>query len=117
MSGRGIWARLVTGAVVVAPLAVVATTAPALAAAESETYLSYVSAPGDYIGQGRSGTLVAPTQFRISGTAGSVTVSADTGSEWWDVTLAAPKGQQRTTGSYENATRALFNSTSGKSKD
>ena len=113
MSGRGIWARLVTGAVVVAPLAVVATTAPALAAAESETYLSYVSAPGDYIGQGRSGTLVAPTQFRISGTAGSVTVSADTGSEWWDVTLAAPKGQQLTTGSYENATRAPFNSTSG----
>ena len=113
MSGRGIWARLVTGAVVVAPLALVAATAPALAAAESETYLSYVSAPGDFIGQGRSGTLVAPTQFRISGTAGSVTVSADTGSEWWDVTLAAPKGQQLTTGSYENATRAPFNSTSG----
>lgn len=113
MRGRGFWARLMTGAVVVAPLALMAATAPATAAGESETYLSYVSAPGDYIGQGRSGTLAAPTQFRISGTAGSVTVSADTGTEWWDVTLAAPTGQQLTTGSYENATRAPFNSTSG----
>ncbi|GAA2162547.1 hypothetical protein GCM10009845_14450 [Pedococcus bigeumensis] len=113
MGGRGIWTRLVTATIVVAPLALVAVTGPATAATESETYLSYVSAPGDYVGQGRSGTLAAPTPFRISGTAGSVTVSADTGSEWWDVTLAAPTGQQLTTGSYENATRAPFNSTYG----
>ena len=113
MGGRGIWARLVTAAIVAAPFAVVAVTTPAAAATESETYLSYVSMPGDYIGQGRSATLAAPTQFTIRGTAGSVTVSADTGSEWWDVTLAAPTGQQLTTGSYENATRAPFNSTSG----
>ena len=113
MRGRGIWARLVTGAVVAAPLALVAVTAPAVAAGESETYVSYVSAPGDYIGQGRIATLAAPTQFSIRGTAGSVTVSADAGSEWWDFTLAAPTGQQLTTGSYENATRAPFNSTYG----
>lgn len=113
MRGRGIWVRLVTGAVVAAPLALVAGTAPVAAATGSETYLSYVSTPGDYIGQGRSATLAGPGQFTIRGTAGSVTVSVDTGSEWWDVTLAAPTGQQLTTGSYENATRAPFNSTYG----
>jgi hypothetical protein len=38
-----------------------------------------------------------------------VSFSADTGTEWWDVTLAAPRGQQLTTGIYENAARAPFN--------
>lgn len=113
MRGRGIWVRLVAGAIVAGPLATVAVTAPAMAATESETYLSYVSAPGDYIGQGRSDTLAAPTPFTIRGTAGSVTVSVDAGSQWWDVTLAAPTGQQLTTGSYENVTRAPFNSAYG----
>lgn len=113
MRGRGFWVRLVAGAIVTAPLAGMAVPAPAVATTESETYLSYVSTPGDYIGQGRSDTLAAPTPFTIRGTAGSVTVSVDTGSQWWDVTLAAPTGQQLTTGSYENVTRAPFNSTYG----
>jgi hypothetical protein len=109
MRARVLWGRLVAGAVLVAPLAGVAMSGPAQALAETETYFSYASQSGDYIGQGRTGTLSAPTQFGIGGTAGSVSFSADTGTEWWDVTLAAPRGQQLTTGIYENAARAPFN--------
>ena len=73
------------------------------------TSFSYVSQPGDYIGQGQSGTLSDASQFRVSGTQGKLSVYVDTGTEWWDVTLAAPRGQQLTTGVYTNATRAGFN--------
>ena len=109
MRARALWGRVVVGAVLAAPMAGVAASAPAQAMAETETYFSYASQPGDYIGQGQTATLAAPTQFAIGGTAGSVSFSADTGTEWWDVTLAAPRGQQLTTGIYENAARAPFN--------
>ena len=109
MRARALWVRVVVGAVLAAPMAGVAASAPAQAMAETETYFSYASQPGDYIGQGQTATLTAPTQFAIGGTAGSVSFSADTGTEWWDVTLAAPRGQQLTTGIYENAARAPFN--------
>ena len=109
MRARALWGRVVVGAVLAAPMAGVAASAPAQAMAETETYFSYASQPGDYIGQGQTATLTAPTQFAIGGTAGSVSFSADTGTEWWDVTLAAPRGQQLTTGIYENAARAPFN--------
>lgn len=109
MRVRALWGRVVVGAVLAAPLAAVAATAPAQAMAETETYFSYASQPGDYIGQGQTATLTAPTAFGIGGTAGSVSFSADTGSQWWDVTLAAPRGEQLTTGVYENAARAPFN--------
>ncbi|HEX5524864.1 MAG TPA: Ig-like domain-containing protein [Pedococcus sp.] len=109
MRARALWGRVVAGAVLAAPMAGVAGTAPAQAVAETETYFSYASQPGDYIGQGQTATLTAPTGFAIGGTAGSVSFSADTGSEWWDVTLAAPRGAQLTTGVYENAARAPFN--------
>ena len=109
MRARALWGRVVVGAVLAAPMAGVAASAPAQAMAEAETYFSYASQPGDYIGQGQTATLTAPTQFAIGGTAGSVSFSADTGTEWWDVTLAAPRGQQLTTGIYENAARAPFN--------
>ena len=113
MGARGFWARVLGAALVAAPLAAVATASPANAATTGVTSFSYVSQSGDYIGQGRSGTLSDPSQFRISGTAGLVTVGIDTGSEWWSVGLAAPRGQQLTTGTYENVTRAGFNTTYG----
>ena len=111
MRARALWGRLVVGAVLAAPMAGAAAAAPAQAVMETETYFSYASQSGDYIGQGRTGTLTAPTEFAIGGTAGSVSFSADTGTEWWDVTLAAPRGQQLTSGVYENAARAPFNDT------
>jgi hypothetical protein len=113
MGARGFWAKVLGAALVAAPLAAVATTSSATAATTGVTSFSYTSQPGDYIGQGRSGTLSDPSQFRISGTAGLVTVGIDTGSEWWSVGFAAPRGQQLTTGTYENVTRAGFNTTYG----
>ncbi len=113
MRGRGFWARLMTGAVVAAPLAMVAVAAPAEAVGATETSFSYVSSAGDYIGQGRTGALTDPAQFRISGTSGLVTVSIDAGSEWWSLDFSAPRGEQLGTGSYENISRARFNTTYG----
>ena len=104
MGVRGLWARVLVGAVVAAPLAGVAMAASA-GAAGGVTSLSYVSHPGDYIGQGASGTLDDPFQFQISGNAGRLTVSVDTGSESWAVSLTAPVGQQLSTGTYEGAAR------------
>ena len=109
MRARALWGRLAVGAAVAAPLVAVAPIAPAQGVGETETFFSYVSQAGDYVGQGQARTLTAPTTFAVSGTAGSVQFSADAGSEWWDVTLAAPRGQQLTTGVYENAARAPFN--------
>ena len=111
LGGRGFWARLLVGTVVVAPLTAVAVAAPASAAGESETYFSWVSTAGDWIGQGGQGTLTAPTQFSMTGTAGSLRFQADTGTDYWTVALAAPRGQQLSTGVYENAARAGFNDT------
>lgn len=90
---------------------VLASGAPAVASDGTLTSFSYTSQSGDYIGQGGSGTLTAPTTFRLSGTAGSLRFTADAGSEYWDVTLAAPKGQQLSTGVYQSALRAPFNDT------
>ncbi len=53
MRARALWGRVVVGAVLAAPLAAVAASAPARAMAETETYFSYASQPGDYIGQGQ----------------------------------------------------------------
>ena len=110
--GRGLWARVLAAAIVTAPLTLTAV-APAGAATTGVTSFSYVSQPGDYVGQGRSGSITDPAQFRISGTAGFVTVGIDTGTERWDIALAAPRGQQLTTGAYENISRAGFNTTYG----
>ena len=86
---------------------------PAKAAATSAdpvTSFAFTSDPGEYVGQGQSRTYTpAGSVFGIQGTAGSVTVSVDAGSEWWDVTLAAPAGAELSPGSYQNVGRAPFN--------
>lgn len=65
MRACALWGRVVVGAVLAAPMAGVAATAPAQAMAETETYFSYASQPDDYIGQGQTATLTAPTEFAI----------------------------------------------------
>ena len=111
MSGRRPLSVCVAAALVAGP--VVGWAVPAHAATESESSFSYVSQVGDYIGQGGAGTISDPEQLTMSGTAGSLTFRADTGSEYWSVSLAAPKGEQLTTGSYENVSRAPFNDAYG----
>lgn len=77
--------------------------------------LSFVSDPGDYIGQGWTLLHEAPTSsfsptfdsarnhlsFRIVSSDGLDTLD-------WSLDFAAPKGQQLTTGTYVNATRYPF---------
>ena len=83
---------------------------PAQAADATVTSFAFTSDAGDYVGGGQPRSYTPPgATFRIQGTAGSVRVSVDTGSEWWDVALAAPAGGQLSPGSYQNAARAPFN--------
>jgi hypothetical protein len=83
---------------------------PAQAADATVTSFAVASDAGDYIGGGQSRSYAPPgATFRIQGTAGSVRVSIDAGTEWWDVTLAAPAGGQLSPGTYQNAARAPFN--------
>lgn len=83
---------------------------PARAADATVTSFAFTSDAGDDIGGGQSRSYAPPAAtFAIRGTAGSVRVSLDAGSEWWDVTLAAPAGGQLSPGSYQNAVRAPFN--------
>jgi hypothetical protein len=77
--------------------------------------LSFVSDPGDYIGQGWTVLHEAPTStitptldpsrnhvsFRIAGSDGLTTLD-------WSLDFAAPQGQQLATGTYLNATRYPF---------
>jgi hypothetical protein len=71
-------------------------------AAVTVTELSYVSQPGDAIGNGLSATYAPPTStFSLRGTAGGIEVYVVTGSQWWGLRVAAPRGSQLRTGRYE----------------
>ena len=92
------WSRLWRGAA----------TAPAQALAETETYFSYTSQPGDYVGQGQTGNLTAPTQFAIGGgRLGELQRRHRLGVVGRHP--SPPRGEQLTTGVYENVARAPFN--------
>jgi hypothetical protein len=81
---------------------------PAAAAAPQTSY-SFVSTPGDYIGQGVSSNYAPPTAtITIGGTASSLTVSVRTSTESWNITLAAPSGERLRPASYLNAERSAF---------
>ena len=111
---QGNRSRLTVAALGLAALAAPAVLAAgsATAATETETYLSFTSDPGDYIGQGQTHSYTqADSTFTVSGTAGQLRLSVDGGSDWWSLTLAAPAGQQLTTGRYSSTTRAPFNTT------
>lgn len=87
-------------------------TAPAWAQAEG-TSLSFVSEPGDYIGQGQSLTFTpadAGFTAMVSSDQRQVAVSIAPGGSSWTLNLAAPEGQQLVSGAYENATRWPFQS-------
>ncbi len=78
------------------------------------TFLSYVSSPGDYIGQGQT--------RRYTLTDGSwranidpygrgpnhISVAFDGATSWWRLELGAPAAKKLAVGTYENATRWPF---------
>jgi hypothetical protein len=93
--------------------AVVASPTASAAADSPVTAFAFTSDPDDYVGQGQTRSVAPPAAaFTIQGTAGSVRVSVNAGSESWDVTLAARSGEQLSPGSYQNALRAPFNGAS-----
>jgi hypothetical protein len=68
-----------------------------------------VSAPGDYIGQGQTEKYVAPpATITLNGDAGDVTMSVSSGSDNWNVEIAAPRGRVLEPGQYGHAERAPF---------
>lgn len=79
------------------------------AASAAQTVLTYVSEPGDYIGQGQEATFT-PTDgsFRTSTTFGngvSVAFNTPTFSHFWTLNVGAADGQTLVAGSYENTER------------
>jgi hypothetical protein len=104
---RGVASAL--GAAVVSALLVTLTPAAALAAPQADTSYSFRSEAGDYIGAGQTRSYKAPpATISASGTAESLTVAVTSGSDWWYVDLAAPRGETLHPGTYRNAERAAF---------
>ncbi|MFH9423280.1 hypothetical protein [Streptomyces sp. NPDC017529] len=85
-----------------------ATPAAAAAGPTPVTSYAYTSVAGDYIGQGRAGTYREPAaEITMAGDAGYARVSVRAPGEWWEIDLAAPKGERLRPGVYRNAERAV----------
>ena len=100
--------RTLRVAAVVVALALV----PLTAAAEDGTFFSFVSDPGDFVGQGQSGSFTPDTSsFTSSQSNDGNHVSAflfPFAGGFWMLDFAAPAGQPLAPGVYENATRWPF---------
>ncbi|MBZ5589003.1 MAG: hypothetical protein LAO05_10615 [Acidobacteriia bacterium] len=76
----------------------------------AQTFLTFTSDQGDYVGQGQAWTLTpADGTITAPAAAGSVGVHF-TGSTRWDLYFAAPAGSALVPGMYEGATRDGFQS-------
>ncbi|ONI77814.1 hypothetical protein ALI144C_30730 [Actinosynnema sp. ALI-1.44] len=83
------------------------------AAGPTNAEFTYVSAVGDYVGGGDTQHVTSENgDFTVRSSAGSVEVMAlyqrDGQLTFVNITLAAPRGQVITTGTYEGARRAAF---------
>jgi hypothetical protein len=103
--------RLILGIVVLAAPGMVS-----VAKAQSNTFLSFVSEPGDFIGMGQSLTVTpadgAAFTAQVSQDGGQIAITVFPPNTFWFVHLAAPAGQPLAPGSYESATRWPFQSPS-----
>jgi hypothetical protein len=80
-------------------------------AAAPNTFFSFSSDPGDYIGGGQQTSYSPPTsEITLTGNNSFARVSVEpaTGG-WWDIEFAAPAGQRLRPGVYTNAERYPFN--------
>ena len=103
-------AAVALAALVAALAGVVVTPTASAVPGDPVTSFAFTSDAGEYIGLGATSAYAPPdATFRIQGTAGSLTVSVTTATEWWYVTLAAPSGGQLAPGSYQNVARAPSN--------
>lgn len=104
--------QLVSFALSFAMVALVTTsTSTWVSTANAQTFLSYTSQPGDYIGQGQSRTFT-PTDSGFSSMISQdnreIAVSVLPSGSFWYLHLAAPEGQKLLPGVYEGATRWPF---------
>lgn len=79
--------------------------------ANAQTFLSYTSEPGDYIGQGQSRVFTpAESSFSsmISQDNREIAVTVFPAGSFWHLHMAAPEGQKLLPGVYEGATRWPF---------
>lgn len=77
------------------------------------TFIHLKSEPGDFIGQGIEQTLTTDVgAFTAINSLNVVTINFN-GSTWWNLSFAAPQGQQLQPGPYEGATRYPFQSPTG----
>ena len=102
-------------AIVIALAQVPARVAAAEAASPSLTSFSYVSSPGDPVGQGQSATLAPPTATFSLGAAqaghatfGSIGIGIDTPSTHWGISIQAAYNAQLHPGTYANTSTADF---------
>lgn len=73
------------------------------------TSYSFVSEKGDYIGMGNSQSFSTPSDvITLTGSASDLTVHVNPNNEYWNIQLAAPRGQRLQPGVYLNAERAPF---------
>ena len=71
--------------------------------------LSTISEAGDYIGQGETHSYAgSEISSRVSTDMRQITVNVNSGTHWFVLTLAAPRGQALVVGVYNNATRWPF---------
>ena len=82
-----------------------ACTAPAMAQTAN---LTFVSEPGDYVGQGESLSFSDGIDAYGSTDGRIVSVSVNSDGHWFFLNLAAPEGQVLAPGAYENAARYPF---------
>lgn len=115
MRKRQGWRRAVMGGVVGAGAVIGllgAGVAPAQAATGTPAPVSsykFTSAAGDYIGQGGTGSYVAPAAtVNVGGTGASLVVDVSTATDDWAIDLAAPIGDVLRPGVYHDAERAPF---------
>lgn len=91
-----------------APLEFDRGTATLLSDEGPDTYFSFDSEPGDYIGQGRRYTRTPlDGTFMVFAKSGGVQVAYDSDT-WWDFYFVPPSGAALTPGVYENAQRWPF---------
>lgn len=88
--------------------------APASAQPVTNGSLVFGGDPGDYITGGRDYKYAPQNGDRLTVSAGAdrrvISVSVDgVQGDWWTLEIAAPKGQELTARTYENATRYPFN--------
>jgi heat shock protein HslJ len=96
-------------AVVVGGLSVALGSVVAWAAPTANTSYSFRSEAGDYIGAGQTQSYQSPpATITANGTAAAVTVSVTSGGDWWNIELAAPRGDVLRPGVYRDAERAAF---------